>query len=68
MYTFREKQQLKSDDESLKENLSKKKRVDINILLNRVRADEKKQRLESVFFISIVSFAIIISGIILSFR
>ncbi len=68
MYTFKEKQQLKSDDESLKENLSKKKRVDINILLNRVRADEKKQRLESVFFISIVSFAIIISGIILSFR
>ena len=68
MYTFREKQQLKSDDESLKENLSKKKRVDINILLNRVRADEKKQRLESVFFISIVTFAIIISGIILSFR
>ena len=68
MYTFKEKQQLKSDDESLKENLSKKKRVNINILLNRIRADEKKQRLESVFFISIVSFAIIISGIILSFR
>ena len=68
MYISRDKQRVKLDDETLKEDLSKKKRVDINILLNRVRADEKKQKLESVFFISIVTSAIIISGIILSFR
>ena len=45
-----------------------KNKVDINILLNRVRADKKKERIESIIFIGIISIAIIATGIIISFR
>lgn len=64
------KEKLLSDTNSLnnKEFLSKKNKVDINVLLNRVRADKKKEQLESAFFIGTVTFAIIIAGVVLSFR
>ena len=32
-------------------HLSSKNKVDINILLNRVRADKKREKIESVIFI-----------------
>tara|TARA_Y100000741_G_C17804242_1_gene375409 strand:+ start:68 stop:271 length:204 start_codon:yes stop_codon:yes gene_type:complete len=48
--------------------LSNKQKVDINILLNRVRADKKKEKIESAIFISLISFAVIVSGVVLSFR
>ena len=64
------KEKLLSDTGSLnnKEFLSKKSKVDINVLLNRVRADKKKEQLENAFFIGTVTLAIIIAGVVLSFR
>ena len=64
------KEKLLSDTNSInnKELLSKKNKVDINVLLNRVRADKKKEQLESAFFIGTVTLAIIIVGVVLSFR
>ncbi len=44
-----------------------KHKVDINILLNKVRSEEKKERYESLIFISLVSFVILVTGIIVSF-
>ena len=43
-----------------------KKKVDINILLNKVRANEKKEKLESTIFFSLVAAVIVITGIIIS--
>ena len=44
----------------------KKNRVDINILLNRVRADKKKEKLESFLVISLVSLSVLATGLIVS--
>ena len=68
MYTPKEKIISNTNLTNDKEFLSKKNKVDINVLLNRVRADKKKEQLESAFFIGVVTFAVVISGIILSFR
>ena len=42
------------------------KRVDINTLLNKVRANQKKERLESTIFFSLVAAVIVVTGIIIS--
>ena len=68
MFTSKEKIVSSTNSTNDKEFISKKNKVDINVLLNRVRADKKKEQLESAFFIGVVTFAVIISGIILSFR
>ena len=47
--------------------LNKKNRVDINILLNRVRADKKKEKLETLAIISLVSLSVLATGLIVSF-
>ena len=44
----------------------KKNRVDINILLNRVRADKKKEKLETFLVISLVSLSVLATGLIVS--
>mgnify|MGYP005712564911 FL=1 len=46
--------------------LNKKNRVDINILLNRVRADKKKEKLENFLIISLVSLSVLATGLIVS--
>ena len=46
--------------------LNKKNRVDINILLNRVRADKKKEKLETLVIISFVSLSVLATGLIVS--
>ena len=43
-----------------------KNKVDINILLNKVRSEEKKEKFESMVFISVISFVVILTGIIVS--
>ena len=43
-----------------------KKKVDINNLLNQVRANQKKEKLESTIFFSLVAAVIVITGIIIS--
>ena len=43
-----------------------KKKVDINILLNKVREDEKKEKFENVVFFSLVAAVIVFTGIVIS--
>tara|TARA_B100001250_G_scaffold374994_1_gene362249 strand:- start:149 stop:355 length:207 start_codon:yes stop_codon:yes gene_type:complete len=54
--------------ENLETNKRKriKNKVDINILLNKVRSEEKKEKFESLVFISLISFVVILTGIIVS--
>ena len=47
--------------------LNKKNRVDINILLNRVRADKKKEKLETIAILSLVFLSVLATGLIVSF-
>ena len=53
---------------SLKKNqdLDKPKKVNINILLNKVRTDKKREQLESIVFIGLISVVVITTGIIAS--
>ena len=55
-------------NDSLKENqdLDKSKRVDVNVLLNKIKADKKKEQLESSVFIGLIAAAVIITGFISS--
>ena len=43
-----------------------KPKVDINILLNKVRADKKKQKYENLIFVCLVSTVIVVTGIFIS--
>ena len=47
-------------------NSSKKKRVDINVLLNNVRSAQKKEKMESTIFFSLVGAVIVVIGVIIS--
>ena len=60
-----ETQTLESELHSLK-NSSKKKRVDINDLLNKVRSAQKKEKMESTIFFGLVAVVIVVTGIIVS--
>ena len=60
-----ETQNMEGELHSLK-NSSKKQRVDISVLLNKVRLEEKKQKLESTIFFGLVATVIIVTGIIVS--
>ena len=53
---------------SLKENqdLNKPKKVNINVLINKIRADKKREQLESSVFIGLIAVAVITTGIIAS--
>ena len=50
------------------ETVSKKRspKVDINLLLNKVRKEKKKEKLESYIFLGLISSVILIGGIIVS--
>ncbi len=47
-------------------NKNNNKRVDINVLLNRVRADQKKEKFENTIFFALVAGVVIVTGIIIS--
>ena len=47
--------------------LSGKNTVDINILLNRVRASEKKQKLNTIIVFSLIGFLILSLGLVSTF-
>tara|TARA_B100000427_G_scaffold279992_1_gene250443 strand:- start:323 stop:526 length:204 start_codon:yes stop_codon:yes gene_type:complete len=49
-----------------KKTSNTKAKVDINVLLNRVRTDKKKERYENIIFVSLLSAVILVSGIIIS--
>ena len=52
----------------LKENqdLNKPKKVNINVLINKIRADKKREQLESIVIIRLISVTVITTGIIAS--
>ena len=51
----------------VQENSSKiKKRVDINVLLNKVRLAKKKEKMESTIFFGLITAVIVVTGIIVS--
>ena len=60
-----ETQTLEGELHSLK-NSSKKKRVDINVLLNKVRSAQKKEKMESTIFFGLVAAIIVVTGVIVS--
>ena len=60
-----ETQNMEGELHSLK-NSSKKQRVDISVLLNKVRLEEKKQKLESTIFFGLVAVVIVVTGLIVS--
>ena len=59
-----EPQNIKGDLHSLKN--SQKKRVDINILLNKVRMAQRKEKMEATIFFGLVATVIVVTGIIVS--
>ena len=48
-------------------NIDRKNKVNINTLLNRVRADKRKEKIEVYLFFGFISLALITTGIIVSF-
>ena len=60
-----ETQNLESELHSLK-NSAKKQREDINVLLNKVRLAQKKEKMESTIFFGLVATVIVVTGIIVS--
>ena len=62
-----ETQNIEGDLHSLKGSPSKtKNRVDINVLLNKVRLAQKKERMESTIFFGLVVAVIVVTGVIVS--
>ena len=41
-------------------------KVDINVLLNKVRKEKKKEKIEGYIFLGLISSIILVSGIIIS--
>ena len=62
-----ETQNIEDNIRSLKGSPSKtKNRVDINVLLNKVRLAKKKERIESTIFFGLVAAVIVVTGVIVS--
>ena len=60
-----ETQNLEGELHSLK-NSTKKRRVDINVLLNNVRQAQQKEKRESTIFFGFIAAVIVVTGIIVS--
>ena len=58
-----------SEDLDLENHISKKKdkKVDINLLMDKVREEKKKEKKENLIFISLIASVILITGAIASF-
>ena len=53
-------------DEVKKSKKSDTHKVDINILMDRVREEKKKEKKENIIFLSLIASAILITGVIAS--
>ena len=51
---------------TIKKTSRKSKKVDINILLNKVKAAQKKEKFENTIFFGLVAMSIVVTGIIVS--
>ena len=47
------------------ENLNKKKSTDINILLNRVRQDQKRESIKKLLFTAATSLGLVVFGLVI---
>ena len=71
--TNKNNQQFIIDDEDLSldldHNIEKKKsvKVDINILMDKVREEKRKEKKENLIFVSLIASVILITGAIASF-
>ena len=54
------------DNTNVKKNLNNSEKVDINILLNRIRLDSKKKKIKNIIYLSLISFAVLLAGIFYS--
>ena len=62
-----ETQSMEGELHSLKDSSSKMKtRVDINVLLSKVRLAQKKEKMESTIFFGLVAAVIVLTGVIVS--
>ena len=52
------------ENQSEPSKVSHQQKVDINILLNRVRHEKKKERKEKLFFLGVIGSVIVLTGII----
>ena len=50
----------------IKKTSKKSQKVDINVLLNKVRVANKKEKIENAIFFGLVAMAIVVTGIIVS--
>ena len=50
----------------IKKTSKKSQKVDINILLNKVRVANKKEKVENAIFFGLVAMAVVVTGIIVS--
>ena len=59
-----------SEDLDLENRISKKKdkKVDINLLMDKVREEKKKEKKENLIFVSLIASVILITGAIASFQ
>ena len=58
-----------SEDLDLENHISKKKdkKVDINLLMDKVREEKKKEKKENLIFFSLIASVVLITGAIASF-
>ena len=52
--------------EASQEQFTTIKKVDINVLLNKIREEKKKKKIESTIFFSLIVTALVVTGIIIS--
>ena len=57
---------LNQDSEIMQDTTIRSKKVDINVLLSKVRAEKKKEKFENSIFFSLIAAAIIVTGIIVT--
>ena len=53
-------------NQSEPDKITHKQKVDINILLNRVRHEKKKEKKENLLFLGLIGSVIVVTGIIAS--
>ena len=54
------------DNTNVKKNLNNSEKVDINILLNRIRLDSKKKKIKNIIYLGLISFTVLLAGIFYS--
>ena len=54
------------ENQSEPSKVSNQQKVDINILLNRVRHEKKRERKENLLFLGLIGSVIVVTGIIAS--